>query len=132
MTLPTYSRTVIVGGGIAGISTAYHLAKLGRTDTVLLERHQITSGTTWHAAGLIMQLRSTHAMTGLARYNVELYANLEQETGLATGFKQNGTLGICRTRDRLFETRRIAALNLQKKNDMTETKSRKDVCIMPY
>ena len=110
MTLPTYSRTVIVGGGIAGISTAYHLAKLGRTDTVLLERHQITSGTTWHAAGLIMQLRSTHAMTGLARYNVELYANLEQETGLATGFKQNGTLGICRTRDRLFETRRIASI----------------------
>ena len=103
-------QTLIVGGGIAGASVAYHLAKLGRRDIALIERHLLTSGTTWHAAGLIMQLRSSHALTELARYNVELYASLEAETGLATGFKQNGTLGVARTKDRLFETRRLAAI----------------------
>lgn len=110
MSLPSHARTVIVGGGIAGASAAYHLAKLGRKDIVLVERHQLTSGTTWHAAGLIMQLRSTHAMTELARYNVELYSSLEAETGQATGFKQNGTLGVARTKDRLFETRKLASI----------------------
>ena len=101
---------VIIGGGVAGASVAYHLAKLGKTDIALMERHQLTSGTTWHAAGLIMQLRSTHAMTELARYNVELYSGLEADTGQATGFKQNGTLGVCRTADRLFETKKTASI----------------------
>ncbi len=110
MSLPSHVQTLIVGGGVAGASAAYHLAKLGRNDTILLERNQLTSGTTWHAAGLIMQLRSTHALTELARYNVELYSSLEAETGQATGFKQNGTLGVCRTKDRLFETRRVASI----------------------
>jgi heterotetrameric sarcosine oxidase gamma subunit len=110
MNLPAHAETVIVGGGVAGASAAYHLAKLGQKDVVLVERHQLTSGTTWHAAGLIMQLRSTHAMTALARYNVELYSRLEAETGQATGFKQNGTLGVARTRDRLFETKRLASI----------------------
>ncbi len=103
-------ETIIIGGGIAGASIAYHLAKLGKTDIALFERHQLTSGTTWHAAGLIMQLRSTHTMTELAKYNVELYSTLEAETGQATGFKQNGTLEVCRTRDRLFETRKTASI----------------------
>jgi 4-methylaminobutanoate oxidase (formaldehyde-forming) len=103
-------ETVIVGGGVAGASAAYHLAKLGKTDIALLERHQLTSGTTWHAAGLIMQLRSTHAMTELAKYNVELYSTLGAETGQATGFKQNGTLGVARTPDRLHETRKVASI----------------------
>ena len=110
MTLPSNCRTAIIGGGIAGASAAYHLSKLGRADIVVIEKHQLTSGTTWHAAGLIMQLRSTHALTELARYNVELYSTLEAETGQATGFKQNGTLGVCRTRDRLFETKRVASI----------------------
>lgn len=101
---------VIIGGGIAGASVAYHLAKLGKTDTAILERHQLTSGTTWHAAGLIMQTRGTHALTEIAKYNVELYAALEQETGQATGFKQNGTLGVARTKDRLHETARAASI----------------------
>jgi 4-methylaminobutanoate oxidase (formaldehyde-forming) len=106
----SHHEIVIVGGGVAGASAAYHLAKLGKTDIALLERHQLTSGTTWHAAGLIMQLRSTHAMTELAKYNVELYSSLEAETWQATGFKQNGTLGVCRTRDRLFETKKTASI----------------------
>ena len=107
---PKHAQIVIIGGGVAGASVAYHLAKLDQRDVVLLERHQLTSGTTWHAAGLIMQMRSTHALTDLARYNVELYASLEADTGQPTGFKQNGTLGVCRTRDRLFETKRVASI----------------------
>ncbi len=110
MEFPQHAQIVIVGGGVAGASAAYHLAKLDRSDVVLVERNQLTSGTTWHAAGLIMQLRSTHALTELAKYNVELYSSLEAETGQATGFKQNGTLGVCRTRDRLFETQRVASI----------------------
>ena len=110
MNLPTYSQIVICGGGIAGASVAYHLAKLGLRDITLLERHQLTSGTTWHAAGLIMQLRSTHALTELAKYNVELYSKLESETGQSPGFRQNGTLGVCRTSDRILEAKKTASI----------------------
>ncbi len=110
MDLPAHSQIVICGGGIAGISAAYHLTQLGLTDVTVIERHQLTSGTTWHAAGLIMQLRSSHALTELAKYNVELYSRLESETGRSPGFKQNGTLGICRTQDRLYETKKVASI----------------------
>ncbi len=101
---------LVIGGGIAGSSLAYHLTKLGKKDVVVLERHTLTAGTTWHAAGLIMQTRGTHALTELAKYNAELYSALEAETGQATGFKQNGTLGVARTKERLYETARNASV----------------------
>ena len=89
--VPANARVVIIGGGIVGCSVAYHLTKLGWSDVVLLERKALTSGTTWHAAGLIAQLRSTANMTRLAKYSQELYGELEAETGLATGFRRVGT-----------------------------------------
>ena len=95
--LPTKARAVIIGGGVIGCSVAYHLAKLGWKDVVLLERKQLTCGTTWHAAGLIGQLRATANMTQLAKYSAELYATLEAETGVATGFKQNGSVSVALT-----------------------------------
>src|ERR1700712_5797422 len=88
--LPTTAKAVVIGGGIIGCSTAYHLAKMGWTDTVLLERHKLTSGTTFHAAGLVGQLRSSSSITRLLGYSVDLYNSLEAETGLATGWKMNG------------------------------------------
>jgi glycine/D-amino acid oxidase-like deaminating enzyme len=87
MSLPTHARVVIVGGGIAGCSTAYHLAKLGITDVLLLEQGRLTSGTTWHAAGLVGQMRPNRNMTRMSKYGIELYSTLEAETGLATGWK---------------------------------------------
>ncbi|MER8441545.1 FAD-binding oxidoreductase, partial [Mesorhizobium sp. M1312] len=101
-----HHEVLIIGGGIAGMSVAFHLAKNGKKDVAVLERHTLTSGTTWHAAGLIMQTRGTHALTEIAKYNAELYSNLESETGQATGFKRNGTLGVARTKERLYETAR--------------------------
>lgn len=83
--LPAQCEVIIVGGGVIGCSVAYHLTKLGITDVVLLERKELTSGTTWHAAGLVGQLRSSINMTKLARYTSELYRELETETGQATG-----------------------------------------------
>ncbi len=108
--LPTHARVIIIGGGVAGCSTAYHLAKLGWSDTVLLERGTLTCGTSWHAAGLVMQLRTTATMTDLCRYGAELYARLEEETGQATGFKRVGSLPVARTAERFHEIKRIASL----------------------
>jgi 4-methylaminobutanoate oxidase (formaldehyde-forming) len=108
--LPPSARVVIIGGGIIGCSVAYHLAKLGWTDVVLLERKQLTSGTTWHAAGLIAQLRATANMTKLARYSQELYGQLEAETGVATGFRRVGSITAALTGERLEELHRQAAM----------------------
>ncbi|WP_422367527.1 GcvT family protein [Pelagibius sp.] len=107
---PTQARAVIIGGGVIGCSLAYHLAKLGWSDVVLLERKQLTCGTTWHAAGLIGQLRATSNMTKLAKYSAELYGTLEAETGVATGFKQNGSLSVAITEERLEELKRGASM----------------------
>jgi len=87
--LPTSAKTVIIGGGIVGVSTAYHLAKMG-VEVVLLERRKLTSGTTFHAAGLVGQLRSNANITQLLGYSVDLYNRIEEETGLGTGWKMNG------------------------------------------
>ncbi|MGX0978223.1 glycine cleavage system aminomethyltransferase T/glycine/D-amino acid oxidase-like deaminating enzyme [Roseovarius sp. MBR-51] len=108
--LPTQARVVIIGGGVVGCSVAYHLTKLGWRDVVLLERKQLTSGTTWHAAGLIGQLRATANMTRLARYSAELYTGLEAETGVATGFRQVGSVSVALTSERLEELKRNAAM----------------------
>src|SRR6056297_2870513 len=108
--LPTQARVVIIAGGVVGCSVAYHLTKLGWTDMVLLERKQLTSGTTWHAAGLIGQLRATANMTRLARYSAELYTGLEAETGIATGFRQGGSISAALTGERLEELKRSAAM----------------------
>ncbi|WP_306152903.1 FAD-dependent oxidoreductase [Roseovarius sp. MMSF_3281] len=108
--LPQKARVVIIGGGVVGCSVAYHLAKLGWTDVVLLERKQLTSGTTWHAAGLIAQLRATANMTKLAKYSQELYGNLEEETGVATGFKRVGSITVALTEERREEIYRQAAM----------------------
>ncbi|MBO9401063.1 FAD-dependent oxidoreductase [Shimia sp. R9_3] len=108
--LPNKARVVIIGGGVVGCSVAYHLTKLGWKDVVLLERKQLTSGTTWHAAGLIAQLRATANMTKLAKYSQELYGNLEAETGVATGFKRCGSITVALTEERKEEIYRQAAM----------------------
>ncbi|MDH4390651.1 MAG: FAD-dependent oxidoreductase [Aquabacterium sp.] len=110
MTLPSHVQTLIVGGGIAGCSTAYHLTQLGRTDVLLLEQGRLTSGTTWHAAGLVGQMRPNRSMTGMSRYGIDLYSRLEAETGLATGWKQCGSLNVARTPERLQLLHKQAAL----------------------
>lgn len=108
--LPKKARAVIIGGGVIGCSVAYHLTKLGWKDVVLLERKQLTSGTTWHAAGLIAQLRATANMTKLAKYSQELYGNLEAETGVATGFKRVGSITVALTEERKEEIYRSAGM----------------------
>ena len=108
--LPSHARVVIVGGGIVGCSVAYHLTKLGWRDVVLLERRDLSCGTTWHAAGLVGQLRSSHNLTRLARYGAVLYERLEAETGQATGFRRCGSISVARTAERLIELKRGASM----------------------
>ena len=108
--VPFKARAVVIGGGVAGCSVAYHLAKQGWKDVVLLERKQLTSGTTWHAAGLIAQLRATKNMTRLAKYSQELYGTLEEETGVATGFRRCGSITVALTDERREEIYRQASM----------------------
>jgi heterotetrameric sarcosine oxidase gamma subunit len=108
--LPSHARVVIIGGGIVGCSVAYHLAKRGCTDVLLLERRRLTCGTTWHAAGLLGQLRATQNLTRLAQYTTELYSGLERETGQATGFRQCGSIAVAASEARLEELKRGAAM----------------------
>jgi glycine/D-amino acid oxidase-like deaminating enzyme/glycine cleavage system aminomethyltransferase T len=108
--LPAHAEIVIVGGGIAGVSVAYHLAKLGRRDVLLIEQGSLTCGTTWHAAGLVGQMRPNRSMTRMSQYGIGLYATLEAETGLATGWKQCGSVNVARTPERWIVFRRQAAM----------------------
>ncbi|MEH6545388.1 MAG: FAD-dependent oxidoreductase [Sneathiella sp.] len=108
--LPSKARVVIIGGGVIGCSVAYHLTKLGWTDVVLLERKQLTSGTTWHAAGLIAQLRASKNMTRLAKYSQELYSQLEAETGVSTGMRETGSITVALTEERKEEILRQASM----------------------
>jgi glycine cleavage system aminomethyltransferase T/glycine/D-amino acid oxidase-like deaminating enzyme len=108
--LPKKADVVVIGGGVIGCSIAYHLAHMGSFDVVLLERQQLTSGTTWHAAGLIGQLRSSMNMTKLAKYTGELYQGLEAETGQATGFRQSGSISIATNNERFEELKRNASM----------------------
>ena len=107
---PSHARVVVIGGGIVGCSVAYHLTKLGWTDVVLLERKKLTSGTTWHAAGLVREVIGTYTLTRLAKYSMTLFKGLEAETGQATGLKNNGSLGVANNEARWEEHRRGADL----------------------
>ena len=107
--LPERARIVIIGGGVIGTSVAYHLTRLGHTDVVLLEQGQLSCGTTWHAAGLVGQLRASESGTRLVQYSTELYADLERETGLSAGYLQCGGVTVARTEDRMTQLRRTAA-----------------------
>ena len=108
--LPSRADVVIVGGGVIGCSIAYHLTKIGITNVVVLERQKLTSGTTWHAAGLIGQLRATRNLTELAKYTSDLLHQLEVETGQPTGFKQNGSISLALNPERMEELKRLASM----------------------
>jgi 4-methylaminobutanoate oxidase (formaldehyde-forming) len=108
--LPKQANVIIIGGGVIGCSIAYHLAKLGFSDVILLERQQLTSGTTWHAAGLVGQLRTSINMTKLAKYTRELYRGLEAETGQATGYRQSGSISVATNSERFEELKRNASM----------------------
>src|SRR5215510_11883337 len=110
--LPERAQVVVIGGGVIGCSVAYHLAHMGWRDVVLLERDRLTSGTTWHAAGLMVTFGSTsETSTEMRKYTSRLFANLEAETGLDTGFKRVGFIECASDRDRLEEYRRVSAFN---------------------
>src|SRR5579863_9144081 len=106
--LPAHAEIVVIGGGIVGCSTAYHLAKEHRADVLLIEQNQLTAGSTWHAAGLVGQLRNSASITQVLRRSVALYERLEAETGLATGWKMTGCLRLAMDSDRLLEFKRLA------------------------
>jgi sarcosine dehydrogenase len=108
MTLPTQAQIIVIGGGIIGCSTAYHLARDHKADVLLLEQGKITSGSTWHAAGLVGQLRSSASITKVLKYSVDLYKGLAAETGLDTGWKMTGCLRLATTEDRWTEYKRLA------------------------
>ncbi|MGB7206491.1 MAG: FAD-dependent oxidoreductase [Anderseniella sp.] len=108
MTLPSHAQIVVIGGGIIGCSTAYHLARDHKADVILLEQGKLTSGSTWHAAGLVGQLRSSASITQVLKYSVDLYKRLNEETGLETGWKMTGCLRLACNEHRWTEYKRLA------------------------
>jgi len=136
--IPSNTKVVVIGGGVAGCSTAYHLAKFGWKDTILLERDQLTSGTTWHAAGLVSQLGPSAAITKIRKYTTDLYKELEKKTGFSAGLKLNGALSIATTKGRWQELQRqattaqlfdvdVEVLNIQKVKEKYPIINEKDV-----
>src|SRR6267142_3552581 len=109
--LPAEAKVVVVGGGVIGSSVAYHLAKFGCSDVVLLEQNQLAGGTTWHAAGLVGRLRTTNSMTRINKYSVELYSELERETGHSIGWKRVGSIIVGRSPERMVQLERTAAMS---------------------
>ncbi|MFT5115492.1 MAG: glycine/D-amino acid oxidase-like deaminating enzyme, partial [Parasphingorhabdus sp.] len=110
MSLPSHASVVVIGGGIMGCSTLYHLAKMGVGDAILLERNKLTSGTTWHSAAQVRALRSSRNLTRMIQYSVDLYSQLEKETGQSVGWIQKGSLSIATSPGRLDHVRRQEAL----------------------
>ena len=104
------TQVAVIGGGVGGLSTIYHLTKLGLTDTVLLEAAELASGTTWHAAGLCTQFSGSYNLMGLLRYSVELYQALEEETGQPVGYHKTGSLRLAESQDRLDEFSHVAGV----------------------
>ena len=108
--LPSHASVIVIGGGIMGCSTLYHLAEMGATDAILLERNKLTSGTTWHSAAQVRALRHSQNLTRMIQYSVDLYARLEQETGQSVGWIQKGSLSLATNPDRLTHIKRQEAL----------------------
>ena len=106
--IPKRTKVIVIGGGVVGCSVAYHLAKFGWKDTILLERDQLTSGTTWHAAGLVSQLGPTAAITKIRKYTLDLYKKLEKEVDHSAGLRLNGALSIAQNKGRWQELQRQA------------------------
>ena len=107
---PTNASVVVIGGGVMGCSTAYHLAKAGCRDVVLLERKQLTSGTSWHSAAQVRALRSSENLTRMIQYSTKLYQSLEEETGQSTGWLQTGSLSLATNKERFIHIKRQASL----------------------
>ena len=109
-TLPSHASVVVIGGGVMGCSTLYHLAKMGVSDAILIERNALTSGTTWHSAAQVRALRNSRNLTRMIQYSVDLYSKLEEETGQSAGWIQKGSLSIATNSDRLTHIKRQEAL----------------------
>jgi 4-methylaminobutanoate oxidase (formaldehyde-forming) len=105
---PTHAQAVVIGGGVGGTSIAYHLTKLGWKDVVILERHELTSGSTWHSAGLVGQMRSDANLTRMMHYSTDLYRSLKAETGQDTSWREVGGIRLASSAERMEETKRSA------------------------